>query len=126
MHTLSFLCLLAASSFAGVHSALIKVQVGKNSTGQLDVSGQRGCLDRTHLVIRKTVFNPNQVTAQVGDTIQFEFMAKNHTATQSSFAEVSTCPAKHPARHLSICFVTFLATITSTLFHVMAGSNIFP
>jgi len=58
---------------AGANSALIKVQVGKNSTGQLD-----------------TVFNPNQVTAQVGDMIQFEFMAKNHTATQSSFANPCT------------------------------------
>jgi plastocyanin len=31
------------------------------------------------------VYTPSTVTAQVGDTIQFEFHAKNHTATQSSF-----------------------------------------
>jgi len=73
MHSLSFLACLVASLATGANSALIKVQVGKNSTGQLD-----------------TVFNPNQVTAQVGDTIQFEFMAKNHTATQSSFANPCT------------------------------------
>jgi hypothetical protein len=28
------------------------------------------------------------VTAQVGDVIQFEFHPKNHTVTQSSFAQV--------------------------------------
>lgn len=73
MHSFSLLACLVASSVAGANSALIKVQVGKNSTGQLD-----------------TVFNPNQVTAQVGDMIQFEFMGKNHSVTQSSFAEPCT------------------------------------
>jgi len=32
------------------------------------------------------VFQPANITAQVGDTITFQFMQKNHTATQSSFA----------------------------------------
>ncbi|TCD70574.1 hypothetical protein EIP91_002604 [Steccherinum ochraceum] len=31
-------------------------------------------------------FNPPNITAQIGDTITFQFMQKNHTATQSSFA----------------------------------------
>ena len=31
-------------------------------------------------------FNPNSVTANVGDTISFVFYPKNHTVTQSSFA----------------------------------------
>lgn len=31
-------------------------------------------------------FTPNTVTAAVGDTITFQFQAKNHTATQSTFA----------------------------------------
>jgi len=31
-------------------------------------------------------FNPTSVTAAVGDTIHFEFRAKNHTVTQSTFA----------------------------------------
>lgn len=33
------------------------------------------------------VFQPPNITAQVGDTITFQFMQKNHTATQSSFAK---------------------------------------
>ncbi|OCH89103.1 hypothetical protein OBBRIDRAFT_778998 [Obba rivulosa] len=32
------------------------------------------------------VFDPANITANVGDTITFQFMQKNHTATQSSFA----------------------------------------
>jgi len=32
------------------------------------------------------VFEPSNITAQIGDTITFQFMQKNHTATQSSFA----------------------------------------
>jgi plastocyanin len=31
-------------------------------------------------------FNPPNITAQVGDTITFEFHQKNHTVTASSFA----------------------------------------
>ncbi|KAH9989073.1 Cupredoxin, partial [Russula compacta] len=31
-------------------------------------------------------FSPNQVNASVGDTVEFIFMPKNHTVTQSSFA----------------------------------------
>lgn len=30
-------------------------------------------------------FNPSNLSAQVGDTITFEFRAKNHTITQSTF-----------------------------------------
>jgi plastocyanin len=36
------------------------------------------------------VFTPSQVTAKVGDVVHFEFRAKNHTVTQSSFAEPCT------------------------------------
>ncbi|KAI0792835.1 Cupredoxin, partial [Abortiporus biennis] len=35
-------------------------------------------------------FNPSNITAQVGDTITFVFAAKNHTATQSNFANPCT------------------------------------
>ncbi|PPQ67466.1 hypothetical protein CVT24_011523 [Panaeolus cyanescens] len=30
-------------------------------------------------------FSPSSITAQVGDSVQFTFMAKNHTVTQSTF-----------------------------------------
>ncbi|KZT28669.1 hypothetical protein NEOLEDRAFT_768296 [Neolentinus lepideus HHB14362 ss-1] len=32
-------------------------------------------------------FSPSNISAQMGDTITFEFQEKNHTATQSSFAD---------------------------------------
>jgi plastocyanin len=32
-------------------------------------------------------FTPANITAQVGDTVTFQFMQKNHTATQSTFAD---------------------------------------
>lgn len=34
----------------------------------------------------KLFYDPANITAQVGDTITFMFMQKNHTATQSSFS----------------------------------------
>lgn len=33
------------------------------------------------------IYNPSNITAQVGDTVTFEFHDKNHTATQSTFAD---------------------------------------
>lgn len=39
-------------------------------------------------------YQPSNITAQVGDTITFEFHEKNHTATASSFAT--------PCRSLSL------------------------
>ncbi|KAJ6508436.1 Cupredoxin [Mycena sanguinolenta] len=37
-----------------------------------------------------TTYTPSNVTANVGDTIVFQFVAGNHTATQSSFAAPCT------------------------------------
>jgi plastocyanin len=31
-------------------------------------------------------YTPSNITAQIGDTVTFQFMQKNHTATQSTFA----------------------------------------
>jgi len=39
----------------------------------------------------KLFYDPANITAQVGDTVTFQFMQKNHTATQSTFA--SPCRA---------------------------------
>ncbi|KXN80990.1 hypothetical protein AN958_06502 [Leucoagaricus sp. SymC.cos] len=36
------------------------------------------------------VFDPTSVTAQVGDVLHFEFQSKNHSVTQSSFANPCT------------------------------------
>jgi plastocyanin len=35
----------------------------------------------------KLAYNPSNITAQVGDQIAFEFQSKNHTVTQSTFAD---------------------------------------
>jgi plastocyanin len=35
-------------------------------------------------------YSPANITAQIGDTVTFEFHAKNHTVTQSSFADPCT------------------------------------
>jgi plastocyanin len=35
-------------------------------------------------------FNPTNVAAAVGDTVRFEFRSKNHTVTQSTFADPCT------------------------------------
>lgn len=70
MRSIAF-TLLAAISL--VNAATFTVMVGMNSTGQV-----------------ATVYTPNQVTAQAGDIIEFQFRAKNHTVTQSSFANPCT------------------------------------
>ena len=35
----------------------------------------------------KLFFSPSNISAQVGDTVTFRFQQKNHTATQSTFAQ---------------------------------------
>jgi plastocyanin len=44
-----------------------------------------------HLIVvggpNTLTFSPSNITAQVGDTIVFQFKQKNHTVTQSTFAE---------------------------------------
>ncbi|KAL0947458.1 hypothetical protein HGRIS_013565 [Hohenbuehelia grisea] len=46
----------------------------------------------------KLLYDPQNITAQVGDTITFEFHQKNHTVTASSFAQ--------PCRALSLTSLT--------------------
>lgn len=35
----------------------------------------------------KVFFSPSNITAQIGDTVTFQFQQKNHTVTQSTFAQ---------------------------------------
>lgn len=55
-------------------------------------------------------YTPNQVMAAVGDTIQFVFMPKNHTVTQSTFA--APCQALPGGQDSG--FVPVSANATST------------
>jgi len=63
--------LLAATSLVSAEEFTVVVGKAENGTAAL-------------------VFTPNQVKAKVGDRIHFEFNPKNHTVTQSSFAEPCT------------------------------------
>jgi plastocyanin len=63
--------LLAAASFASAEEFRVVVGRAENGTAALK-------------------FSPEQVKAKVGDRIHFEFYPKNHTVTQSSFAEPCT------------------------------------
>lgn len=36
---------------------------------------------------KKFLYSPNDITAEVGDKIEFDFFPANHTVTQSSFAD---------------------------------------
>jgi len=64
------------------------------------------------------VYNPETVTAAVGDTITFEFQDKNHTATQSSFAD--------PCRELQFTSTTGEVGFDSGFMPVSANATTFP
>jgi len=70
------LAVAALAPVLSVHAANILVQVGAG-----------GLL----------AFSPSNISAQVGDTIAFQFQGKNHAVTQSSFADpcsIMTTPAQ--------------------------------
>jgi len=64
-----FVALVALASVVYVSAATIVVAVGENNG---------------------LTFNPTSVNASQGDTIAFQFKAKNHTVTQSTFAAPCT------------------------------------
>jgi len=63
--------LLAATSLVSAEEFRVVVGKAENGTAAL-------------------VFTPEQIKAKVGDRIHFQFFPKNHTVTQSSFAEPCT------------------------------------
>ncbi|TFK46002.1 hypothetical protein OE88DRAFT_1668399 [Heliocybe sulcata] len=63
-------------------------------------------------------FNPMNISAQVGDTITFEFQEKNHTATQSSFA--------NPCRSLTDTSTSGQVGFDSGFMPVSDGTTTFP
>ncbi|KIJ44198.1 hypothetical protein M422DRAFT_228215 [Sphaerobolus stellatus SS14] len=70
----------AAASETTLNPAPAGTTTGTQSTGGVDhkiLVGDNGTL----------TFNPSNIDAQVGDTITFEFRAKNHTISQSSFSQ---------------------------------------
>ncbi|KAK7449655.1 hypothetical protein VKT23_013129 [Stygiomarasmius scandens] len=63
-------------------------------------------------------FDPANITAQVGDTVTFEFRAKNHTVTQSSFST--------PCRALAPVSASSLPGFDSGFMPVADGETNFP
>ncbi|RKF79024.1 putative extracellular serine-rich protein [Golovinomyces cichoracearum] len=67
-----------------------------SSSDPKDGAGQKGANDQIKVhVVRvgannKTIFEPNKLTANVGEMIQFQFFGGNHTVTQSSFEQPCT------------------------------------
>lgn len=63
-------------------------------------------------------FNPPNITAQPGDTITFQFEQKNHTVTQSNFAQ--------PCRQLAQTSTTGQIGFNSGFMPVAANATDFP
>jgi plastocyanin len=76
----------------------------------------------THQVVvggtGKLFYNPSNITAQIGDVIQFQFQQKNHTVTQSSFAT--------PCRSLTSTSTSGQVGFDSGFMPVADGATTFP
>lgn len=64
------------------------------------------------------VYNPANITAVAGDTVTFEFHQKNHTATQSTFAD--------PCRALTLTSTSGQVGFDSGFMPVADGATTFP
>ncbi|KAG0705291.1 hypothetical protein DFH29DRAFT_907135 [Suillus ampliporus] len=63
-------------------------------------------------------YTPSNITAQVGDTVTFQFMQKNHTATQSTFA--------NPCRALTLTSTSGQVGFDSGFMPVGSNATTFP
>ncbi|EGN96194.1 hypothetical protein SERLA73DRAFT_94255 [Serpula lacrymans var. lacrymans S7.3] len=63
-------------------------------------------------------YTPSNITAQAGDTVTFQFMQKNHTATQSTFAD--------PCRALTLTSTNGQIGFDSGFMPVSANATTFP
>jgi len=70
----------ARRSNSVIFGIALYVSAASAATWQINVSNATAGL----------VFNPNNITAAVGDTVEFIFNPKNHSVTQSSFAQPCT------------------------------------
>ncbi|KAG1868797.1 hypothetical protein C8R48DRAFT_598476 [Suillus tomentosus] len=63
-------------------------------------------------------YTPSNITAQIGDTVTFQFMQKNHTATQSTFAD--------PCRSLTLTSTSGQVGFDSGFMAVASNATTFP
>jgi len=100
-----------ATATQAVTTTLATSAGAPTSTGSVDhkvVVGGTGVL----------AYNPSNITAQVGDTVTFEFHQVNHTVTQSSFSA--------PCRALSLTSTTGAVGFDSGFNPVASGATTFP
>lgn len=64
------------------------------------------------------IYTPSNITAQVGDTVTFQFMQKNHTVTQSTFAD--------PCRALTLTSTSGQVGFDSGYMAVGSNATTFP
>jgi plastocyanin len=102
---------LSSTAVATVTATATTSAGAPTSTGSVDhkvVVGGAGVL----------AYNPSNITAQVGDTVTFEFHQVNHTVTQSSF--------NTPCRALSLTSTTGAVGFDSGFHPVASGATTFP
>jgi plastocyanin len=90
----------ATSTTGGVATATATIAVTATSATSSGAPTSTGSVDHKVVVGGTGVlaYNPSNITAQVGDTVTFEFHQVNHTVTQSSF--------NTPCRALSLTSTT--------------------
>jgi len=114
----------ATSSAAGgaVATATATVTLGSQTptTASSGAPTSTGSVDHKVVVGGTGVlaYNPSNITAQVGDTVTFEFHQVNHTVTQSSF--------NTPCRALSLTSTTGAVGFDSGFNPVASGATTFP
>ncbi|KAI0811207.1 hypothetical protein BC629DRAFT_1479616 [Irpex lacteus] len=81
----------AATSSGFITSFFTTSSVATSSSTSAPSASSSVLSPREHVVIvggpNKLFFSPSNITADVGDVITFEFQQKNHTVTQSTFAQ---------------------------------------
>ncbi|KAI0290547.1 Cupredoxin [Multifurca ochricompacta] len=90
--------------------ATLAATVSAQQTFQVQVGGTNGL-----------VFSPNTVNASVGDTVEFVFLPKNHTVTQSSGVDSGFQPVAANATQVPSFSVTVNATTPLWFYCRQAG-----
>jgi len=110
----------ATSTTGGVATATATIAVTATSATSTGAPTSTGSVDHKVVVGGTGVlaYNPSNITAQVGDTVTFEFHQVNHTVTQSSF--------NTPCRALSLTSTTGAVGFDSGFNPVASGATTFP
>ncbi|KAJ6500550.1 Cupredoxin [Mycena sanguinolenta] len=115
----------ASAAATGVVTVTATVTVSGNPVATTYTSAaptSTSSVSTDHVVIvggtAGNVYTPSNITAQPGDTVTFQFHTKNHTVTQSSFAD--------PCRALTLTSTTGQTGFDSGFMPVAANATDFP